>query len=273
MRYLIFGKGYIGSKFKSFYGDKAVVSDKRILLLEDAYSEIKSIDPDVVINCIGVVGTPNIDWCEDHKIETLFGNVMVPFFIDKACQELNVKLVHIGTGCIYQGNKMFDETDLPNFVGGTYVKSKYLIEQSLGLGVLQLRIRMPIDGEVSDRNLLTKILKPVKTTNAFNSLTVVPDLLKACDELINKDAYGIFNVTNPNPISNNQILEIYNKYATVKKEIINFSIDDFRASVKAPRSICTLNTDKLNSYGIYMKNTLESLDGCIKEYVKNVNNH
>jgi dTDP-4-dehydrorhamnose reductase len=35
---------------------------------------LDEVKPDVVINAAGKTGKPNVDWCEDHKEETLRSN-------------------------------------------------------------------------------------------------------------------------------------------------------------------------------------------------------
>ena len=60
--------------------------------------------PDVLINCIGKTGRPNIDWCEDHKSETYTSNVIIPLLIAEWCEENSVHLINVGSGCIYFGH-------------------------------------------------------------------------------------------------------------------------------------------------------------------------
>lgn len=65
-------------------------------------------EPNVLINCIGKTGRPNVDWCETHKIETMLSNVTMPMLIADWCAINNVHLIQIGSGCIYFGES-------PNF--------------------------------------------------------------------------------------------------------------------------------------------------------------
>src|SRR5574338_1509284 len=69
---------------------------------------IKDYQPDVLVNCIGKTGRPNVDWCESHKEETMSANVTLPLLLADACNRANVHLVQIGSGCIYFGES-------PNF--------------------------------------------------------------------------------------------------------------------------------------------------------------
>ena len=88
-----------------------------------AYDWIESIlsayEPEVLINCIGKTGRPNVDWCESHKEETMNANVTIPLLLDDYCKNNNVHLINIGSGCIYFGesphyqpeHKFFDVED------------------------------------------------------------------------------------------------------------------------------------------------------------------
>lgn len=35
------------------------------------YSEIDRVKPSLVLNAAGITGRPNVDWCEDHRQETI----------------------------------------------------------------------------------------------------------------------------------------------------------------------------------------------------------
>lgn len=266
MRILILGAGYLGKKFHSYFTD-SILSKNRINNTEDVVREIEAHKPDALINCIGKTGRPNIDWCEENKIDTIYSNLMIPLYIQEACKIKKVKMVHMSTGCIYQGNKYFNEDDQPNFIAGVYAKSKYLAEQSLDYEVLQIRARMPIDGSHDSRNLLHKIINYQYTINCINSISVLSDFIEATKKLIEKDAVGIFNVVNSQPVSHNQIIEIYNKYAKDRKVIKEISLNEFNRIVKVCRSNCTLSTDRLNSYGVYMSDIIKKLNEYCEEYV------
>lgn len=148
--YLIFGNGFIGNRLANFLQD-STISYSRINTINDVSLQIKEHNPEIVINAIGKTGRPNIDWCEDHREETLFSNVTVPILIAEACKNADIRMVHIGSGCIYQTDGYsymgFSENDKPNFKNSFYSRTKIFAENILSEyeNVLQLRIRMPID--------------------------------------------------------------------------------------------------------------------------------
>lgn len=269
MKILILGNGYLANKFSQAF-PSAILSKARIEEEGHIYDELIEHSPSVLINCIGRTGEPNIDWCEQNKRQTFFSNVMVPFMIQRACEKMGVKMVHIGTGCIYDGEEPYSEEDFPTFKNSFYSRTKYICEEGLKeFDVLQIRIRMPIDYFPHRRNLLTKLLNYPQTINRKNSITIVPDLMRATNYLIAHGATGIFNVVNPQPVTHTQILDIYNKYSSTPKHIREISMDRLNNMTIAGRSNCVLSTKKIEEYGHALPNTIDSLNECIERYVKN----
>ncbi|MEI7810524.1 MAG: sugar nucleotide-binding protein, partial [bacterium] len=218
MKYLIFGNGYLGNKFKDALNDEAEISIVDIGNIEEIEKILEEKNPEVVINCAGKTGRPNIDWCEDHKEETMYSNVVGPLVLAKACMENKVFMVHIGSGCIYQGDnngKGFSEEDvpdlkdIPSFYSLTKFMSEYMLKQ---FPVLQCRLRMPVNNEKNPRNFITKITSYENVINTPNSITIIGDLIKATVELVNKKKTGIYNVTNPGSITHKEILDKYKEF-------------------------------------------------------------
>ena len=253
IKYLIFGGGFMGRKLAGYLAD-AHLSDARIASAASVVQEIHLHKPEWVINCVGKTGVPNVDWCESHKAETLFANTTVPMLILEGCHQTGVKLMHLGTGCVYTGDHGgagFTELDAPNFRGSFYSRTKLWSEQALAdFGVLQLRIRMPIDSAPGPRNLISKLLQYDRLIDVPNSVTVVADFLRAARELMERNATGIYNVVNPGPITARQVMDIYNEISMQKKAYSIVSLAELAHTLTAPRSNCCLNTTKLHDFGI-----------------------
>lgn len=249
MKYLIFGNGYLGQQFKNYFKD-SVMSQAWIKGEDEVIKEIDKHQPQWVLNCAGITGRPNIDWCEEHKQETFEGNVLLPLCLAKACQRTGVRMLHLGSGCVYAGDnngKGWSEEDWPNFAGSFYSKTKAISEAMLkDYDGLQLRLRMPIDNDItSERNFLHKITKYKKVIDIKNSMTIVDDLLRVAENLMSKNRVGIYNAVNPGPMSHTEILDLYKKYvdANFKYEII--SVEELHQMTKAERSNCVLDNSKL----------------------------
>ena len=93
---------------------------------QDQFIEIvKSISPDVIINCIGIlIKGANLD-----PENAIFINAYFPHRLMSLADELNSKLVHMSTDCVFSGaNEMpYIEKDFKDGKD-TYAKSKGLGE-------------------------------------------------------------------------------------------------------------------------------------------------
>ncbi len=274
MKYLIFGKGYIGNKFKEFLGEDAMLSDVRLEDYSAVKAELEKMRPEVVINCAGKTGRPNVDWCEDHKTETLFSNVTAPLILASASQELGIYMVHVGSGCVYEGYKNgegFNEDDAPNFFGSFYSKTKAWSEAMMKeFPILQLRLRMPLDGEPGERNFITKITKYPKVISIPNSVSVIDDFLQVGKALIDKKATGIYNVTNEGTINHQEILDMYKEIVDPSYNYELFSVEEMEKITKAKRSNCGLSTKKLEAEGIKIRPVKEAVRDALYKYKENL---
>ena len=273
MKVLIFGaRGYLGQYFHALYPEAAVPS----VDIADQVAVSSALDtekPDVVINCAGKTGRPNVDWCEDHKIETLRSNVHGPLVLLEECEKRSIYWVHIGTGCVYSGDskKPFTETDAPNFEGSFYSRTKGHIDQILNDfddQVLNVRLRMPFDGTTGERNLISKIKKYDRLLKTENSMTYIPDLLTAVDELIQKRATGPYNIVNPGVMSPYKIMELYKEIVDPAHEFSDLKVEDLGEVAKAGRSNCVLSTNKLEVEGI----VIQPVEDAVREALKLLKN-
>jgi len=104
-RVLIFGsRGYLGKQFHEAYPE-AITTHADIMNQSEVRSALDLNFPDIVINAAGKTGRPNVDWCEDHKQETLRSNVTAPLMLCDELMKRNIDFVHISSGCMYQNGE------------------------------------------------------------------------------------------------------------------------------------------------------------------------
>ena len=274
MRVLIFGaQGYLGTYFSQVFAD-AATPKVDIANASEVAQALDEHKPDVVINAAGKTGRPNVDWCEDHKPETVSSNVTGPLVLLNECAKRNIYWVQLGSGCIYSGDnggKGFSEEDPPNFSGSFYSRTKAWADQMLKEfpdQVLVLRLRMPFDGTNEPRNLITKIKKYERVLDVQNSITYIPDFMEAAKKLIEKKATGIYNMVNPGSISPYQIMEMYKEIVDQTHEFDRLTLEELPDVTKAGRSNCVLDSSKLQEEGITMKPVKEAVEealGAIKK--------
>ena len=272
VRYLIFGNGWLGNKLQKDLPE-AVLSLADITSRQAVHNAIEQHKPSFVINAAGKTGKPNIDWCEDHITETFASNVKGPIMLRDVCLEQKVNLVHIGSGCIYDGDNGgmgYSEEDEPNYSGSFYSRTKIWAEKALkGYNVLQLRLRMPVDKEPSERNLITKLTKYQRIIDIPNSMTVIDDFLYATKTLMEKECRGIYNITNQGALGHARILELYREIVDPSFQFSIMSMKELLTITKAGRSNCILNTEKLQKEGIILPPIEEAMKRCLREYRRN----
>lgn len=112
---------------------------------------LKSIKPDVLINCIGVIKHRKTG---KDPIECITINSLFPHQLAKVCNENNVRLIHFSTDCVFSGSKgPYIESD-PSDAEDWYGKSKYLGEVD-GAGTLIVRTSI-IGRELSEKSSLVE---------------------------------------------------------------------------------------------------------------------
>lgn len=271
---LIFGAGWIGTKFAEKSGGQLTKTD-----ISDSSAVAKILDevhPTIVINTAGKTGRPNIDWCEDHTIETVTSNITGPLVLMRACLDRGIHLTQLSSGCIFDGASLraegFSEEDTPTPVS-FYSWSKATADEILKrFPVLIIRLRMPIDGEPGPRNLISKIVSYPKVIDVENSVTIVDDLLSATLVLSEKRKTGIYNVTNPGSVRHRDILKWYTDIVDPTHHYELIPAEDLQrlGLAKAGRSSCILDTRKLQEEGIHLAPAEEAIKQCLRIYAQNL---
>lgn len=273
---LILGNGYVGNKLYQHLDDGGY----SVSLFEaktSGYHDRKTfwrlllnMEPDLVINCSGFTGRPNIDQAEELKEECWKYNVENPLQIAELCNSFGVKHIHISSGCIYNGyDKEFTEEDKPNFglfdESSFYSKSKHAFEiMSSKYPSKILRLRMPITGDDNPRCYLSKIRQYPNLIDFVNSKTYIPDLCGFVMALIESDVewknQDIYNVVNSAPLSTKVVTELM---FMAKKHNPDWKfVDISEIPIVAPRSNCVLDNSKADS--IYLLRTeFEILVECL----------
>jgi len=267
------GTGFIGSHLKEGLLAKGYeVADPRIEVtdLKAIKETIEKEAPDYIINATGITGKPNVDWCEDHPVETYQVNVIGSINIASAALEKGLKVAQMASGCIYDGDnggKGFSEEDAPNYFGSLYSRTRVTSEMALKdfPNVLQLRIRIPIMGTSNRKNLIDKLLMYPKMINRVNSCTVIEDFIPATIQLIEMGATGVMNMTNPGPMDHKGIMTIYKEIVN-PNFIMNFMDPVEEERLCERRSNTVLTDDKREGLGVHMPPLEESLKRILLNY-------
>ncbi|TFE69591.1 sugar nucleotide-binding protein [Methylacidiphilum caldifontis] len=293
---VLFGStGYVGGFFKKLLQSKNIdfvaPSHKEIDLLNERQllDFFDRLSVDFIINAVGYTGKPNVDACEDNKLDCLLGNVVIPGILAKICSQKNIAFGHVSSGCVYQGDKGtgpdgsiigFQENDPPNFSFRTSNSSFYSGCKALGEEMLTAsrcyiwRLRMPFHWQDHPKNYISKLLFYQRLLDARNSLSEVEEFVRAAFECWEKRLpYGIYHITNTGSITTRQIVEkilgspLGAQLKERGKKFLFFdNEEEFLKHVKAPRSNCVLDNTKLLSKGIHIRHVEEAIEEDLKRW-------
>jgi len=236
-------------------GMEVFLADARVEEREAVAKELDEVKPTHVLNCAGITGRPNIDWCETNKPATIRTNVIGTLNVADLTNERGIHCTVYATGCIFKYDEAhplgsgigFVEDSEPNFDESFYSETKGYMEQLLKCyeNCLILRVRMPISDDLIHRNFVTKIVKYERVVNIPNSMTVLTEMLPASLAMAQKGLTGVYNFTNPGVISHNEVLDLYAKYIDPTYTYKNFTVEEQAKVIVAGRSNNELDTTKL----------------------------
>jgi len=267
---LILGKGFIGERLQAELNCE--IDGSKVNCFSDAAKLIKKYNPKIIINCIGVTGKGNVDGCELEKDATLLANSFVPIMLAEAALRNNIKLVHISSGCIYhydyKKNSPISEDKIPDYFDLFYSRSKIYSDLALGVlsrkfNILIARIRIPLLNQPHPKNILDKLIKYRKVITLKNSVTYIPDFVRAIKYLIKIDARGVYNVVNKGGLRYSELMKVYQKYVPAFK----FKVIALK-KLGLIRTDLILSTTKLEKTGFKVRSINSVLEECVKEYLK-----
>lgn len=288
MIYLLGGSGYVGQAYQTLLADRGLPFKsiaRKDLDYTDPVKLVAALRADrvsFVINAAGYTGKPNVDACELHKEDCLFGNAVLPGRIAHACASAGVPWGHVSSGCIYTGSRPdgsgFTETDAPNFTFrqnncSFYSGTKGLGEEVLaGLPAVYIwRLRIPFDHRDTSRNYLTKLMRYDRLLEATNSISQIHEFAAATFACWEKRVpFGIYNVTNPGQVTTHEVVDLILESGVCPKTYAFFKDEaEFMSKVaRASRSNCVLSSAKLASVGIKMTPVREAIRSALRTWQK-----
>ena len=272
---IILGKGFVGSNLAKYFENEGIpynIFAKKDLNYTDndklkSYFEEEKKNIRCVINCSGYTGEKNVDDCEKNKILCWAMNVKYPLEVVSLCNKYEIPVIHVGSGCIYSGyEKDHTEQDAPNFGLGSedasyYSMCKHAFEKlSSDLQRYVLRIRIPFTDELVPKNYFTKLLKYDTLINEYNSVTSIKDFnifIQKFVDMLHFIPCGIYNVVNPQPIKSEEVVNVLKENGLMNPNWVFIKTEELNTIAK--RSNCVLSTDKIESLGLKLPETLSSI--------------
>ena len=180
--------------------------------------QIASINPQYIVNCIGIL----ISGSNKDPENAIFLNAYMPHRLARLADEIDAKLIHISTDCVFSGDKKkpYIETDEKDGRGvyarskglGEIVSNKHLILRTSVIGP-----ELKTDGEELFHWFMNQQGDISGFTKAIWSGVTTMELAKAVKWSIDNDITGLYHVTNNTLISKYELLKLFQKHT--KKDI------------------------------------------------------
>lgn len=218
----------------------------------------------------------NLEWCEENKEEAYNVNSLGPKYLGEVCKNMGLHLVHISSGCIFDGMEteyVYDETDTPT-PASWYAKTKVEGDNFLlSCGyekITVVRPRQLISPRPYQTNMITKFLNLGKGgfITSKNSVTCIEDMKEMIEHLISGNHYGIYNLANGGYSSPYEIAKKIKQKINPGLEVSVTTYDEYLRSLRVKRVNTLLDISKLISTGYIPRQTEETIDWCLDNYGK-----
>ena len=196
--------------YRKKLNDQTILCDVRS---QDEFIElVKSISPDVIINCIGIlIEAANVD-----PENAIFINAYFPHRLKRLADELKSKLIHMSTDCVFSGEK-----EMP-YIEKDVKDGKDIYAKSKGLGEIinenHLTLRTSVIGpelKTDGGELFHWFMSQSGKTNGFSKAiwsgvtTLV--LANVVEWAIENKIKGLYHVTNNKSIDKYTLLSLIKK--------------------------------------------------------------
>jgi dTDP-4-dehydrorhamnose reductase len=175
------------------------------------------------VNCIGIL----IKGATEDPENAIYINSYMPHMLMKLADEINCKLIHISTDCVFSGDKISPYKEL-DFKDGkdTYAKTKGLGEiinnKHLTLRTSVIGPELKTNGEELFHWFMSQNKEIRGYTKAIWSGVTTLILAKAVNWAIENEITGLYHVTNNNSIDKYTLLNLIKKYTKKDISIIPF---------------------------------------------------
>ena len=215
---------------------------------------IDQYKPDIIFHCAAMA---NIDQCEENPDLTFRINAELPGKIAYLSKRKGIKLVHISTDAVFDGQKgNYTEDDQPNPLG-VYAKSKlegenYVSENNPEALIARVNFYgYSITGKRSLSEFFLNNLLDNKSmlgfTDVFFCPLIVNDLVDLLHEMINADLCGIYHTLSCESLSKYDFGCMIAERFSLDAGLIK-PVSVYESGLVATRSLnLTLQTQKLSS--------------------------
>jgi dTDP-4-dehydrorhamnose reductase len=198
------------------------------LIFDEVIRALASIQPDLVINCIGLIKQQG--HIAKDPVFSISLNALLPHRISMICRTAGIRMIHISTDCVFSGRKgSYVEEDISD-AEDLYGRTKYLGEVAYRPHTITLRTSI-IGRELKTHlGLIEWFLSQEGQINGYTKAIYTGFTTDELSNIIvnyvipNEALTGVYNVSS-DPISKFDLLVLAKKMYSKKIEIIPY--EDF----------------------------------------------
>ena len=228
--------------------------------------------PDVLVNTMGY---SNIDFCELNKSDTEMLHVEVTEKICKICENIGTKQIFLSSDYVFDGEKgNYSEDDVPNpvnYYGLSKLKAEQLILKNPINTVIRTSVIYDWDYRARFFNSVIKNLQNNQeinaTTDVYNSVTFLDNLVESIFKVITLNQNGIFHVVDSACVNRFEFAEMIAKIFRLDRNLIKTASvqDEPKNIAKRPKNACLNNSKAKKELGLNF-NTIE--EGVSRVFIK-----
>jgi len=231
--------------------------------------------PDAVIHCAALA---NVDTCESNPELAYQINADFPARLADACARRQVRLIHISTDAVFDGQKdgAYIENDLPN-PQGAYAQTKLEGERAviqINPTAIVARVNFygwSLSGKRSLAEFFINNLSNGKNVNGFTDVLFCPMLVNRLGDvllvMLERNLRGLYHVVGPQAMSKYQFgVEIARKFGLKESLISPQSVDKSGLNARRSHNLW-LSTNKLSTdLGMTLPSFSTGLDEFYTQY-------
>ena len=228
--------------------------------------------PDVLVNTMGY---SNIDFCELNKSDTEMLHVEVTEKICKICENIGTKQIFLSSDYVFDGEKgNYSEDDVPNpvnYYGLSKLKAEQLILKNPINTVIRTSVIYDWDYRARFFNSVIKNLQNNQeinaTTDVYNSVTFLDNLVESIFKVITLNQNGIFHVVDSACVNRFEFAEMIAKIFRLDRNLLKTASvqDEPKNIAKRPKNACLNNSKAKKELGLNF-NTIE--EGVSRVFIK-----
>ncbi|MEL7601195.1 MAG: SDR family oxidoreductase [Proteiniphilum sp.] len=170
---------------------------------------IKTVNPDIILNCIGIL----IKGSRQHPDNAIYINAYFPHLLERLSSEINAKLIHISTDCVFSGKKgnysEYDFKDADDIYGRSKALGEVDNDRDLTLRTSIIGPELKQNGEGLFHWFMHQEGKINGFTDAIWGGVTTLELAKAIDKAIDNNLTGLVHLSNGTGINKYDLLNLF----------------------------------------------------------------